>query len=818
MNPARGRRAFVVGLAILVTLLVGGRWLAVETAERAWAATVPHGDVYLSMRDLSRLVHGLVLLVAIAWGTANLYYVYSSIGSVQLPRRLGDLEIVEAVPQRVLLAATLGSGMVYGLLLTLGTGDWWLQALLASQPPRFGVSDPVLQRDLGYYVGTLPWATTCKNFALLATTTGTLVIALLYAGIGSLRFAGWRPVASPHARVHLSVLLALLALALARAAFLDPAEAVAGLHRGAAGWPLGVRISGAHVVAGLAMLTALATLVWGVRERPRLLALSWGALLAVSLAVYGVVPALAHTGPATAERSGDRVEALALAAGWRVGRATGFSSPAAALSTLPVWDLSRIAAVARGTPLWPTHASAAGGALVPPGAGHSGLPLRRPTWLVVPAPEAPPRGADPAATAPGWTDLHRGRFARAGRPVLGVEADSGLELRPAATRDSVYWFGSQFREFALARPDTWPALRAHAVPLNGWWQRTALAWTLQSPELVRGETDGLVLLWRRDVRERLTRLAPFAQFDDATPALVDGNLWWVSYGYATGRRPGWDTPPRYLRASLVGLVSAATGDTRLFVAPGADSLATAWARLFAPLIRPGDSLPAGLRDGLPFPRSGFRAAASRIARGDGDTAIWRARPRDPYEIVAPPPTADVDTAPRLWLAQAFDTGSPGVFAGLLAGTMSAAGPVLCLWRSADTVRLPTELLGSPETAPGVMRLWAADGKLLTEQGLFLEPAASGAPKRLARAYVTWAERTADGATPGAALRALLASPAAAPEDTSLAAHLEVARRLAVEADSALAAGDLETFGRLYAELKRLLGVGGGKLAPSQPRR
>src|SRR2546430_12420278 len=51
-----------------------------------------------------------------------------------LSRRLGDLEIVEAVPQRVLLAGTIASGMVFGFLLTLGTGDWWMAAALASRP------------------------------------------------------------------------------------------------------------------------------------------------------------------------------------------------------------------------------------------------------------------------------------------------------------------------------------------------------------------------------------------------------------------------------------------------------------------------------------------------------------------------------------------------------------------------------------------------------------------------------------------------------------------------------------------------------------
>ena len=110
MTPARRRRAFVWAAAALVIALVGGRWLAIETAERAWAATVTGGDLYLAARDLARLVQGIILLVSLTWGIGNLYIVYRAIGSVQLPRRLGDLEIVEAVPRRVLLGGTLEIG------------------------------------------------------------------------------------------------------------------------------------------------------------------------------------------------------------------------------------------------------------------------------------------------------------------------------------------------------------------------------------------------------------------------------------------------------------------------------------------------------------------------------------------------------------------------------------------------------------------------------------------------------------------------------------------------------------------------------------
>src|SRR2546425_3967457 len=49
----------------------------------------------------------------------------------------------------------------------------------------------------------------------------------------------------------------------------------------------------------------------------------------------------------------------------------------------------------------------------------------------------------------------------------------------------------------LFRSDSWPALRASGIALAGSWRRTALAWALQSPELTRKETDGLLVLWRR---------------------------------------------------------------------------------------------------------------------------------------------------------------------------------------------------------------------------------------------------------------------------------------------------------------------------------
>ena len=834
MKQAARRWALLVAVGVLVVVLVGGRWAAFETAERAWAASLPGGGAYLRARDVARLVSGLLLLVTVGWSTANLLFVYRSIGSMQLSRRLGDLEIVEAVPQRVLLVGTVAAGVVFGFLLVLGRGDWWMSAVIAAHGVGFGVTDPVLHRDVGYYLGTLPWSERLRDLALAAVSSATVVVGLLYAGIGSLRFRRWLPSANAHARAHLGLLLALLAGTLTWDALLDPAQSVAGLHGDLAGGALDARLAAAPVVAALGAAATAASVVWGVREKPVLLLGTWGTLLAGQLLGFVLIPGSlsaragpnpgapaslpADTGRAAAAR---QLEELAFGVTAPAERPPpGFSSPEAAVAALPVWNAARVMAVAS------QHRDLLGPGAKPVAAGLSAHSLAggHATWAVAPAPDLD--AIAHTQPAPDWTTLHRGAWARAGRPIAAVEDDTILQFEPLPTHDSVSWFGSAFREFAVAAPDTWPALRRTGIPLTDWWRRTALAWVLQSPALARRETDGLVLLWRRDVTERLRRLAPFAAFDAPAPLVGDAALWWVSYGYLEAEAfplaravESEGRSLRYLRPALVGAVNAASGDTRLYLAPGADSLATAWAAVLAQLIQPLDSLPAALRGQLPFPGRVFRAATTLIRRWRADTTEWTARPRDPFDLLAPAGDGRTDAAgSRPWTAQGFEAGS--TFAALVAATMLPTGPRVLLWQPSPPVRLPSELVGSPTTtAPGVPRLWNVAGDVLFTQALFVE-STGGPPVGIDTLYLSWGERRGQGRGRAGAVRALLALGTGAPvaPDTTLAARWQLAQRLAAQADAALAAGDLETFGRVYGQLKELLGIGRRTLAPAPGRR
>ena len=774
MTRSNRRSLYLIGATLLVIALVGGRWLAVETAERAWDRTFVGGTALITARTLGRLLQTFVLVFAVAWTTGNLFIVYRAIGSVQMPRRLGDLEFVEAVPRRVLLGATIALGVALGVLFSLGTGDWWRHAVLASSPPHFGVADETLGRDAGYYVGVLPWRAALQDRAFILAIGTLAIIALLYGVIGSLRLQRGRIRASAYARGHCGVLLAFLALVIAWGAVLDPSEVVAGLHGPVDQAALTVRLPGAIVVVAVAVVTAIISLAWGVRDQPKLILAGWAALLLSIASCYVVIPGVvrASTNSESGSLARSRIklerEAFGLTA-LDERPPPGFASGEEAIREIPHWDAGRVSAAVGAPRLAVTF--------------RGGAP---PSWLIAPTTTAGPMR-------------------------LAVETDTGLAISSTRLADSTLIFGPGIQGFVLAPAESAAALRAAGIPIAGPWRRFALAWTIQAWGLLRDESRERLLLWRRDVADRLERLAPFADFGAPVPALRNGGLWWVSWGYVSNTvfplaRPlAWrDGTVRYLRAGLVGAVKVSTGETHLWLAPGYDSLTATWARHFEPLVEPADRLPADLRSQLLYPDETFNIVVAQLLRASADSAgsdaAWAARPQRPFLTSAP--------AAELWTGIAFESGvlAPKQFLGLCAGTVTPQGPRLRFWRPVEPKRLPGELVGSTLYRPGQLRILPVGNALATVQAQFVEPVGvnPAPPPRVAEVYVSLDDRSGRGLTARAALR----GGEQVVVDTSFAARWERARRLAVQADSALSAGDLERFGRVWRALL-------GELAPAR---
>lgn len=127
-----------------------------------------------------------------------------------------------------------------------------------------------------------------------------------------------------------------------------------------------------------------------------------------------------------------------------------------------------------------------------------------------------------------------------------------------------------------------------------------------------------LILYHRNIAERLEKLAPFLMLDrDPYLVVADGGLYWIADAYTHTDRYPYSQPYRdpagrtynYLRNSIKAVVSAYDGSVTLYVADVDDPILQVWARVFPGLFRPLDEMPAALRPHLRYPQDLFTAQA-----------------------------------------------------------------------------------------------------------------------------------------------------------------------------------------------------------------
>ncbi len=118
------------------------------------------------------------------------------------------------------------------------------------------------------------------------------------------------------------------------------------------------------------------------------------------------------------------------------------------------------------------------------------------------------------------------------------------------------------------------------------------------------------LLMRRNVRDRVSALAPFLTYDPDPYIVVgdDGRLSWVmdaftvsdSYPYSRHYRLGQDLI-NYMRNSVKVVIDAYDGTTTFYVFDTDDPILAAYRRIFPGLFRDASAMPAGLRKHVRYP-------------------------------------------------------------------------------------------------------------------------------------------------------------------------------------------------------------------------
>ena len=841
---ARRRRWLRPALVSAVAALLLGRWLAVRTANRLWADSLGVTDAHAAIANLKLLLTGLAFAAAAAWCIGNLYLVYRSIGSVQVPRRLGNIEIAETVPRRYLLYGAVGIGLIIAFATSHGAGDWWTARALLDVGMVGSTQDPVLGRDVAYYLFQLPWVRTVHGFMLLLSGIMLVIALFLYVAVGAIRWSERRVSVTDLARTHVGVLLVTFALALFWGYRLEPAELVAGLHNVPYDTVMtGIRIPVARVLSGMALVVAGASAIWIWLGHVTLIGVAWAILAVGSFVGHYVAPAFAAAGRAPEERADpvlDRAtgrfvrDAFALSGDTMMAQ---LAIPDPEFTTrhrnelllLPVWDPSAVTMLLNRM-AQPRAFDRFFDATLGLYGGDDPTPLFLAVREVdLATAEENERGMTwkrrhglPYARAAGAIAVHATRVSEDGLPLfvpdLSRPESTAVEPTDLALEHPDVWFGPATSHFAVAEEEDGPFV---GVKAGGLFRRLALAWTLQSPALLNSgkvAADAYVLA-DRAVGSRLARLAPFARFGGAYPVIVDGAVLWLAAGYVWAEayplstRTRWrGRDVRYLRAGMLGVVEAHSGASAVYLLPDADLLSRAWALLAPDVVRPTEEMPEGVRSVMRYPDELFRVQLGLLLRSDwrGGQAGAVARRPEPYWWSGP---GFADSLIRLRLRAVIEVQFEALVSTIIDGVVIDGRPRLDViaYPGPLTLTGPSELVhdfaadvSQAAAIPGQLKVAAFPDGAIGIQAFYAEPGPAG-PLRLAEVVAGWRGAIGRGRTLPAALRQIRVEEPIPARPPIGGEAWEAARRWFERLDSARAAGDWAAFGEAYDALKRLLG-------------
>jgi hypothetical protein len=386
------------------------------------------------------------------------------------------------------------------------------------------------------------------------------------------------------------------------------------------------------------------------------------------------------------------------------------------------------------------------------------------------------------------------------------------------------------------RPDAPPyrmeSADGRGVVVGDWARRVMLAWALQAGGLLRQIPPQTRVDWRLSPVERLQSLAPFGQWGEPVPRIVNRELIWLVDGYLAPRTFPLSRRLRWrgheigaLEAGFLATVNASTGATRIYLRPGANGLAAAWRAAARGLVEPASAIPEAVRRAAPYPLETFRIQATYVEQREPQLGSLGGPPGSRR---VDPPATDLtwssDTSGTMRMAL-YERAGERRLGGVLTGAKVGGADELRHVRFDSATSLQGRTL--LESRWSHFASYDALSDSITDDGGKLEAgpvrlalSASGpvayqshfARDRRGTVLLSWLSVAATGDRLGAgrnlreAWSNLLGASVPSIAGSAQATRLDEARRWVERADSALRRGDWALFGQAWKGLREALGL------------
>ncbi|MFH1104579.1 MAG: UPF0182 family protein, partial [Actinomycetota bacterium] len=298
LRRSSGRRRWIgITLVVVILLLLSLRGIATFWTDYLWFESIGFSSVWTTL-VFSRVVLVIIAtLVAFVLMFVNLVLADRLAPRTAMPAGSPDEELVHRfqgwVSQRITKFRLAVAGF-FGLLIGLGAGSWWEDWLLFRNHQGFGITDPVFNKDVGFYVFDVPFYRDLFGWAFQFFLIATLVVAALHYLNGGIQVQARRQRVASGVKVHLSVLLAVLALLKAVGYWLDRYDLLyssRGAVFGATYTDVHAQLPALNLLIGISAVAAILLLVNIRMKGWTLPAVAVGLWLVTSVTLGGIWPA-----------------------------------------------------------------------------------------------------------------------------------------------------------------------------------------------------------------------------------------------------------------------------------------------------------------------------------------------------------------------------------------------------------------------------------------------------------------------------------------------------------------------------------------------
>ena len=156
------------------------------------------------------------------------------------------------------------------------------------------------------------------------------------------------------------------------------------------------------------------------------------------------------------------------------------------------------------------------------------------------------------------------------------------------------------------------------VPVTSFIRRLLFAFEFLDPQIIFTTYLGPEsrIMYNRLIGSRVRVIAPFLDYDrDPYLVISEGKLYWIQDAYTTSNMYPYSSRSRsplnnkrlnYIRNSVKAVIDAYNGDVSFYLIDEVDPIAKTYTRIFPELFKPLSEMPAGLRKHIRYPRDLFK--------------------------------------------------------------------------------------------------------------------------------------------------------------------------------------------------------------------